>query len=328
MSHPDQHIIERLLEKHALGICTPEERAVLERWYAAFPAEGRVFEDEAERQTTRESMKAGLFAAIGAPTEAAADPVPEKRPVRHLYWRAAAAVLVLIVAGGLFYLFNSKPAPVTYTLVTAPAGKSIYHLQLPDGSAMWLEPGTRLRYADNFGKRSRDVQMVDGMAYFTVAKGASHPFTVSTPAGIQAKVLGTEFTVKAYESVPYIQVAVREGVVQVSDSNAVIGTLKAGQEIVYQLDAHTATRTDGPVNDWRKGNLTLLNSSFTEVARILQNRYQAKVTFDTAMMAPYRFNLQINEQTSLEDMMEILKALSGMTYTLSNGQVTVTGVQQ
>ncbi|NML40279.1 DUF4974 domain-containing protein [Chitinophaga sp. G-6-1-13] len=323
MSHPDKSLIDRLLEKHALGICTEEERAILERWYASFPAEGRVFEDEAERKATRELMKAGIFEIIGA-TEV----MPEKKPVRRLYWQIAAAILLLIAVGDLFYILRGKPEPVGYAEVTAPAGKNVLHVQLPDGSAMWLEPGSRLRYAEPFGKNSRDVQVLDGLAYFSVAPGASQPFTVSTPAGIQTKVLGTEFSVKAYQGVGYIQVSVRSGKVQVADSAAVLGVLEAGQQIVYQLGTHTATRGEGPVDDWRNGDLTLLDASFTEVARILQNHYGVQVSYDTAMMAAYRFNLRIAAKTPLAEALDMLKDLSGMTYTLSNDRVTITGIQQ
>ncbi|WP_212005311.1 FecR family protein [Chitinophaga sp. HK235] len=334
MSHPDQQIIDLLLEKYALGILTREESAVLERWYAAFPAEGPVFDDEAERKVMRESMKAGIFEAIQAEMEevkhtaVVAEPVPEKRPVRRMYWRAAAAILVLMATGGLIYFFSGKPEPLSYTEVTAPAGRNIHYLKLPDGSAVWLEPGSRLRYVSHFGKKSRDVQIVDGLAHFSVAPGASHPFIVSTAAGIQAKVLGTEFSVKAYSGVQYIQVNVETGMVQVSDSSHILGVLKTGQQIVYQLETQTATRNEGIQDDWRQGSLTLQKVSFAEVARILQNRYQVQVVYDSSMMSPYRFNLRIDNKTSLDEAMEMLKDLSGMTYTLSNGRVTVTGVQQ
>lgn len=333
MSHPDQHTIDLLLEKHALGICTPEERAILERWYAAFPAEGHVFNDELERLAMKESLKAGIFGVIQEErSETSAEPldiiIPEKMPVRRMYWRAAAAILVLITAGSLFYLFRGKPEVVSYTEVSAPAGRNILHTKLPDGSDMWLTPGSRLRYASHFGKESREVQMLDGLAYFAVAPAASHPFTVSTAAGIAAKVLGTEFSVKAYHGLQDIQVYVGSGMVQVSDSNHVLGVLEAGQQIVYQLATHTATRLDEQVDDWRQGSLLLQHVSFGEVARILQNRYQIPVAYDTAMMASYRFNLRITDKASLDDVLETLKDLSGMTYTLHDGQVTVTGVQQ
>lgn len=327
MSQPDKHIIDQLLEKHALGICTQEERAILERWYAAFPAEARALEDEAERKAVHASMKAGIFDRINQENMAAGT-APQERPVRRMYWRAAAAAVVLIAAGGLFYFFRAKPAPVAYTEVAAPAGKKVLQLQLPDGSSVWLEPGSRLRYADQFGAKSREVQVLDGQAYFTVAPGASQPFTVGTPAGIQTKVLGTEFSVKAYRGLKYIHVAVSSGKVQVSDSSAILGVLEAGQQLTYEVGTHTATRGDQPVADWRDGNQILQNSSFAEVALILQNRYGVQVSYDTAMMAPYRFNLRIAGNTSLEETMEMLKELSGMTYTLSNGQVTVTGIQQ
>lgn len=327
MSQPDKHIIDQLLEKHALGICTQEERAILERWYASFPEEARAFEDEAERKAVHASMKAGIFDMI-AQEMPAVEAVQEARPVRRIYWRAAAAALVLIAAGSLFYFIKGKPAQNAYTEVAAPAGKKVLHMQLPDGSAVWLEPGSKLRYADQFGAKSREVQVLDGQACFSVAPGASQPFMVGTPDGIQAKVLGTEFSVKAYRGLAYVQIAVSSGRVQVSDSSAILGILEAGQQLIYEVGTHTATRGTVAADDWRNGNQTLRNTSFAEVARILQNRYGVQVSYDTAMMAPYRFNLRIAGNTSLEETMEMLKELSGMTYTLSNGQVTVTGIQQ
>ncbi|MBV8252032.1 MAG: FecR domain-containing protein [Chitinophaga sp.] len=337
MSHPDQHTIDLLLEKHALGTLTSEENAVLERWYAAFPADDHVFDDATERKEIGASMKVGIFAAIQAEMEPVppsepvlSEPMPEKRPIRRMYGRVAAAILVLIATGGLMYLFKGDTEPQSYTEVTAPAGRNMYYMKLPDGSAIWMEPGSRLRYANHFGKKSRDVQIVDGLAHFSVAPGASHPFIVSTDAGVQAKVLGTEFSVKAYHGLAFIQVNVESGMVQVSDSNQVLGVLKAGQEVIYQLATQTATRNEGIQQDdtWRQGGLTLQNVSFAEVVRMLQNRYQVEVVYDREMMSPYRFNLQIDKNTPLEEVMEMLKDLSGMTYTLSNGRVTISGIQQ
>ncbi|WP_160714959.1 FecR family protein [Chitinophaga solisilvae] len=343
MSHPDQHIIRQLLERHALGICTPEERAILERWYASFPGEGPVFHDQTEKQEVKASLKAGIFGALQATTSdiitlplpqeqvhtAVADnAAPGKRAFRRMYWRAAAAVLILLAAGTFFYVQRQHPQPVSYTTVSAPAGGKVYHLQLPDGSAVWLQPGSTIRYADGFGKQRREVQLVDGLAYFAVVPAATHPFLVSAPSGIKAKVLGTEFSVKAYNGLPSIEIYVESGSVQVADSSQTLGILTAGQHLEYRQVTQTATRSEGHLDDWRRGNLTLQHVSFAEVARILQNRYQAQVIYDATRMSPYRFNLQISGNATLEETLEMLKALSGMTYKLNNRQVTVTGIQQ
>lgn len=331
MSHPDQHTIDLLLEKHTLGICTPEERAMLERWYASFPGQGQVFDDEAEKEAIKASLKTNIFSVIQeeiATLPVAADRVPAKTSVRPMYWRAAAAILVLITAGSLFYMFSNKTKAVSYTAVSAPAGRKVLHMQLPDGSDMWLAPGSSLRYANSFAKGSRDIQIIDGLAYFTVKSAASHPFTVSTASGLAVKVLGTEFSVKAYKGVSDIQVSVGSGRVQVSDSSHVLGVLEAGQQIVYQLTTKTAIREEGQLEDWRAGSLQLNHVSFAEVARILQDLYQVPVSYDAALMSSYRFNIRIAKDASLNDVLETLKDLSGMTYTLQDGRVSITGVQQ
>lgn len=87
MNKPEEHIIQSLLEKHALGICTPEESAVLHEWYASFPEKARAFTDEEEKERLKQEMRAAVMETI------------QPRKVRRMYWQiAAAAVLLIAVA--------------------------------------------------------------------------------------------------------------------------------------------------------------------------------------------------------------------------------------
>ncbi|HUP10911.1 MAG TPA: FecR domain-containing protein [Niastella sp.] len=322
MNKPDQLILSSLLEKHSLGICTPEEVALLEQWYAAFPEKGQIWQEDAEKAEMKNSLKAGIFEVIA---QEKVIPVARinsaKKPFRG-WWQAAAAVAILAAGYLMYHNYSRKKVP-EYVVVSAPAGKGIVKLQLPDHSEVWLEAGTTVRYQKDYGETGREVELTDGMAFFSVQKNAQLPFLVKTLCGMQTKVLGTEFTVKAYRQSEEVQVMVATGLVQVSDSTGVLGILKADQQLSYQQRAHITSRTEGPLNDWRTGDLTLHNASITEVARILENRFGLQVAYDEKAVAAYSFTLRINNQTTAADMLEILKEISGLSYELNNGKVTI-----
>ena len=309
MKQPEQHIIDSLLEKHALGICTPEENALLEQWYAAFPEKGPVWQDDSEKAAMKDALKAGIFDEI----------TPEKvHPLKRVWWQVAAAVIVLAIT---LLIYNQKEPE--YVIASAAVGKGIIKLQLPDSSEMWLEPGTVVRYQKNFGTADREIELKDGMAFFSVQQEAKHPFIVKVTGGIQAKVLGTEFTVKKYSQSADVQIMVSSGAVQVSDSTGVLGVLKAGQQLSYQQTLHTATRTAETPEDWRTGNMVISNASFAEVARILENHYGLQVTFNAAKVASLRFTLRISKETTVTEVLEMLKDISGLEYTLDHNKLTV-----
>jgi len=313
MKQPEQHIIDALLEKHSLGILTPEERDLLEKWYADFPQGESVWANASEKAAMKDALRAEIFDVI-----AAEETRPVKSSLRRIWWQAAAVIAVLVLVS----LVYSKREPA-YVVVNAAAGKGVVRLQLPDQSEMWLEPGTVVRYQKDFGKRNRQITLLDGMAFFSVKEQSARPFIVSMPGGVAAQVLGTAFTVKKYAQSQNVEVMVSSGAVQVADSAGVLAVLKAGQQLSYQTAIRTVTRTEGVVADWREGDLTISNASFPEVARILENHYGLQVAFNAANVASYRFTFRIGRQDTAADVLEMLKDISGIEYTLTGNKVTI-----
>jgi transmembrane sensor len=289
--------IDSLLEKHSLGLCTPEEMAILEKWYADFPEKGVPWRDEAEKQSMKEMMKAEIFAEI--------------RPRNYKLWWAAAAAAVMI---GVAVFIYQRPED---KIITAAAGKGILKMELPDHSMMWMEPGTTLRYS----KDGRSIELIDGMACFSVQQQAAHPFVVRMPGRITAKVLGTAFTVKKYKQSEEVQVMVNSGAVQVSDSTHVLGVLQANQQLTYAN--LTVTRTEGTINDWTSGDLTLSNTPLKEVIRILETHYGVQVTVNTPDITAYRFTLRISEQVTVAEVLDMLKDISGLEFTRNGNRVII-----
>jgi len=322
MNKPDQSIISSLLEKHSLGICTPEEMALLEQWYAAFPQKEQVWRNESEMAEIKDSLKAGVFGLIAQEKAVPITNVKSAKSTVRILWQAAAAVIVLVGVYLFYNIHRNKKAP-EYVVVSAPAGKGIVKLSLPDRSEVWLEPGTTVRYPKDYGSADRQIELTDGMAFFSVQKNAQLPFLVKTPRGVQTKVLGTEFTVKAYTHAKEIQVMVTSGIVQVSDSTGILGILKADQQLSYRQETHVSKRTDGVLDDWRTGDIALRNASFSEVARILETRFGLQVVYNEKAVAAYSFTLRIKNNTTAAEMLEMLKEISGLSYELNNGKVII-----
>lgn len=322
MNKPDQSIISSLLEKHSLGICTPEEMALLQQWYDAFPEKEQLWANDAEKADMKAKLKADIFGAIAEETTAPVINVKNAKSPIRIWWQAAAAVAVLVTGYFMYNKFSVKKAP-EYVVVSAPAGKAIVKVELPDHSEVWLDPGTTVRYQKDLWNEGREVELMNGMAYFSVQKNAALPFLVKAPHGVQTKVLGTEFTVKAYTQSEEVQVMVASGIVQVSDSTGILGVLKANQQLVYQQKEHIMERSEGAMDDWRTGNITLRNASFSEVARILENRFGLQVVYKEKSVAAYSFTLRVSKYTTAADMLEILKEISGLSYELKNNKVTI-----
>ncbi len=142
--------------------------------------------------------------------------------------RRIAAVFVISFALGMlthYYMAKPQPEETAYVENIVPLG-SKSEIKLPDGSMVWLNAGSKLRYPTDYGKTNRDI-FLEGEGYFKVAKHAGKPFTVHT-ALLDVKALGTEFNVKAYPE---------EGIVET--------TLITGKVSIDKIEKESAT--DPPV---------------------------------------------------------------------------------
>ena len=143
---------------------------------------------------------------------------PQQKPVIRLRIPQIAAMLAVAFALGMIaysHLAKSeaKNTTVAWYETVAPLGaKSL--TMLTDGTKVWLNAGSRLRYSTQYGVQNREVTL-EGEAYFDVAKNKALPFEVIT-SGIKVKALGTAFNVKAYSGEATIETILVEGEVEVS----------------------------------------------------------------------------------------------------------------
>ena len=126
-----------------------------------------------------------------------------KNRIVNSYRWALGSIALFILLGVGYTLWSGKTLqePVYQELYAEKGDKLI--VVLPDGSKVWLNSDSKLSYSSNFNEKSRNV-ILDGEAYFEVAKNKKRPFKVQTDK-IAINVLGTSFNVSAYSSDDFIK---------------------------------------------------------------------------------------------------------------------------
>lgn len=109
---------------------------------------------------------------------------------------------------------DGQPRSVTYSTITTPKGGQ-YQIILADGSKVWLNSASTLQYPSEFVDQQREVELIEGEAYFEISKQAAVPFLVRTKSQT-TEVLGTEFNINAYQDEEEIKTTLVEGSVLIN----------------------------------------------------------------------------------------------------------------
>ena len=175
-------------------------------------------------------------------------------------------------------------AETQYNIITTPRGRQ-FQLTLSDGTQVWLNAGSSLRYPTFFNGNERRVE-ITGEAYFEVAKNAYLPFKVSVNDETEIEVLGTHFNVNSYENEATINTTLLEGSVKVrhNNENAVI---KPGQQIqVAQLNNHQieskllSNVNVAKVMAWKNGVFDFEDATLGEIMHQLERWYDIDVFYE------------------------------------------------
>jgi transmembrane sensor len=236
----------------------------------------------------------------------------------------AATILLLATIGGLFYFNTNKIFQETYTQNISPKGQKSQVI-LPDGTTVYLNSGTILKYNNFFGKRNRNVEMA-GEAYFEVSKNLELPFTILTKE-VKIKVTGTKFNVMAYPEDDYVETIVSEGKVTVSEIEGQSSyVLTANQKASYYKPSKEFVKAEvktTPYIGWKDNVLTFDNENFNEVIKKLERWYNISISVNGKDSLEDRFTLTIRHE-SLKEVLDLINMTTPFKYSLSQEQVVIT----
>jgi transmembrane sensor len=212
---------------------------------------------------------------------------------------------------------------VTYNTISTPAGGQ-YQVNLPDGTTVWLNALSSLKYPTVFSTQERKV-ILTGEAYFEVAKDPSKPFIVAANGGgrqQQVRVLGTHFNINSYDDELSTRTTLLEGSVEVNALDKA-KTLKPGQQAVLTKGIAVQEVDVNQAIDWKNGNFYMDDESIQSIMRRLSRWYDLDVVYQGNVPANLQFGGVISRTKKLSEVLQVLETAQNIHFKIEGRRVTV-----
>ncbi|NII81137.1 MULTISPECIES: FecR family protein [unclassified Pedobacter] len=222
-------------------------------------------------------------------------------------------------------------APVTdnqysalFNTIETPKGGQ-YRIVLNDGTIVWLNAASYLRYPLQFNGAERKVELA-GEGYFEVAHNAAKPFIVVT-AKQEVQVLGTHFNISAYTDESVIKTTLLDGSVKVINKQGKKETgqkyLKPGEQSVLMDGSWSVREVDAAAQiDWKNGRFIFKDEDLKSVMRKLARWYDIEVDY-AGSMENLSFSGKISRSKTLKEVLRILTRTNDVTFKVKERRITV-----
>ena len=213
---------------------------------------------------------------------------------------------------------------LVYNTMRIPVG-GFYQLALSDGSKVWLNSMTELRFPVAFTGEERKVYLT-GEAYFEVAPDSKHPFIVVTEEGMEVKVYGTEFNMNTYQ----------HGVVQTVLVSGKVGIRvnATGKEVMLaprQMAEYSEKTGMVRVEDtdpyryiaWKDGEFVFERETIEEIMERLGRWYDVKVFYENESLKQKRFTGVISRYEDIEQVLRLIEGPATLRFEVKGNVVTV-----
>lgn len=249
-----------------------------------------------------------------------------KQKKTYLGW-VAACIALLLIGTLLLYGPSMQHKPFRSTLATtwtAPLGEQ-RQIELPDGTSVWLNAGSKLHIAGDYNARDRRV-LLTGEAYFDVQSDKQKPFMVET-GPLVTKVLGTAFNINTFDA-EHIAVTVQKGSIAVQKQAETISLLRKNQQLVYNI--HTNDKQLHEVKAhaiiaWIHQRLRFDNVSMANAGKTLERWSNKTFIYRNKAIRDCHFTVSFHEGENLREMLNVISALNNFKYEIKNDTVYFDG---
>ena len=379
-----------ILENYRTGECSPEERRLVEQWYAQLVETGEWQWSDEDRMQLQQAMKKSLLEKINAQHQGKVRRTPFLRPA---YWLAAASLILILGTGAYLFYFNKhnkgnenslagrpqqerfkndiSPAKqrviltlsdgstqvmdsvaqgtitvqgnaraikqagsiayqgdhasrIVYNTLTTEKGRT-FHLQLADGTGVWLDALSSVRFPTAFSRDERVVE-VTGQAYFEVAKDIHRPFKVKCGNQV-VQVLGTHFNINSYNRMD-LQTTLVEGSVKVVRKNTAPFILnKPGQQTrADDNDNNGMVRLveDVDVEEvmaWKDGRFQFNGSNVEQIMDQISRWYNLDIVYKDKINET--FVADIRRDLPVSKLLALLEMTKQIRFVIEGNKITV-----
>ncbi len=233
-----------------------------------------------------------------------------------VWWQRMAAILiipVILLAGIQYYQDSLKKSTVAYQEILSPLGMKS-KITLPDGSLVWLNSGSKLKYPVEFISDKREIQL-SGEAFFKVHSDKKHPFVVSTK-NLQVIATGTAFNVESYCSDTISAVTLLEGKLDVKIGDKTSQKIIPNQRLLfnYHTNKFAVSKTDAKYwCVWKDGILAFRNEPLENVFKRIGRTYNVDIIVKDKMVGQQLYRATF-EGESLDEILRLLKISAPIKY--------------
>jgi len=342
---------KELLEKYFSNSCTEEELRSVLAWFeeSADTTEGKallykIWEDLPDEDLSSKIHFDLLLDKIHHEINLTQSKVPISKEDRNiirlksienimkLLNRAAAILLLPILSYGLIMTFKYNSTKHSQVAVNHAFNEvissidAISKVTLPDGSIVWLNHNSSLRYPAVFNGKNRIVELI-GEGYFEVVHNSKIPFIVNAK-GIQIKAIGTTFNIMAYPDEDRVETSLINGLVELqrTETNGKLIHLvkmRPTELAIFQKgnnEISIRTINDDRYFSWKDGKLVFNKESIGEVIKKLSRWYNVDIQLKDPELLELTYTGTFTQET-LVQVMELLAMVSPINYTISDRQL-------
>ncbi|MEZ4771800.1 MAG: FecR domain-containing protein [Bacteroidia bacterium] len=316
----NQESLEDLLDRYIKGVCTEEEKKLVEAFYESFEKKEskNIIFPSGEMEMLKYEMLSKIREELSQ-YDLAERQALKKSPKRPLYLFAKIAAAAAFLLGS-YGLFRNAPLPFTpkadnmivsesqdFSTIRGERSK----VSLSDGSVIWLNAETTVNICINPSNEIREVEL-SGEAFFEVAKDSSRPFVVYT-GNVKTEVLGTSFNITAYDSAKPT-VTVSSGKVRVAGkTSSQFVTLIPNEQVLIDTEWKKREVVSEQFSAWKNGLLTFEDMSLAEIKPILEKWYDIEIEFHVAELQNCRITGKYQNEP-LKNVLESFRFIKGLDY--------------
>ncbi len=314
IKYPDEEVLLRYINETAY----PDERARIDAWLAEDQANEKILLQLSRIYFAQYTQNRVQQRDPHLAWESAEQSIAKKGR-RILFRKISVAASLLIGLLGITSFFLQQNQPVVHSeliTVTTNAGMRS-QVELPDGTTVHLNANSTLVYPSRYDLSERRVRL-SGEGYFKVAHREEQPFIVTTgDEKMQVKVLGTEFSLQAYEHDQRIQTTLVEGSVQLkfTETNKIL-TMIPSDQVIYDLKAnqifHKKVNTSQEIA-WKNGELIFRDTPMPDVLRQLNHFYSVEFDVKEKVISDYVFTGTFKDRP-LFQILDYMKISSKIDY--------------
>ncbi|WP_316838309.1 FecR family protein [Pedobacter nutrimenti] len=209
-----------------------------------------------------------------------------------------------------------------YNTIETPKGGQ-YEVRLPDGTIVWLNSASTLKYPVSFAAFKERKVLLKGEAYFEVAKDSQHPFTVKSDRQT-IEVLGTHFNVNTYPDEPLVKTTLLEGSVKVSSNNMADRVLKPGQQADLSMNGELkVSDVDTELSvAWKNKQFMFESEKIETIMRMIERWYNVEVEY-TGEKTEERFGGSVSRFDHVSKVLKSLESTGKVHFKIQGRKIYV-----